>query len=295
MLLCASGRLTGVRRGRRSQVTPHVPYRAGALRAVSALANVAEAHRPRARATTTRTAPVHLSAAGARGGLHRAYHPRRHAEQPRRRPRRGAVPRRHVSALRLRLPPAAAAAQTASAAGRYVIGKEKILQEVARRCGCRICVPAAKMGVVRRLQLEAPPEDSARQDGQEHERESERQGQQHFGQQDEDSSRAGGGGGSGGSIFTTDAAASRVHVVSWGALGESFPFFRPDWPHVEELAAQAGVARVVAFVPTGECAALDHTRSEQGPPARTIVVNCALQSPKRRTCISQRRRYERCK
>jgi len=52
-------------------------------------------------------------------------------------------------------------------------------------------------------------------------------------------------------IYTTDASASPVRVVGWGVLGETWPFFQPNWSAMEKLRAEAGVARLVGFVPTG--------------------------------------------
>ncbi|KAL5722076.1 hypothetical protein ACHQM5_005642 [Ranunculus cassubicifolius] len=91
----------------------------------------------------------------------------------------------------------------------YVIGKEKILLEIAKRCGCLIYVDARKMGILSVL----------------------------------------GFGKSG--VFTEDASLSNVHVVGWNVLGETWPYFRPNFGKMKEMMVEKGYDRVVGFVPTG--------------------------------------------
>ena len=52
-------------------------------------------------------------------------------------------------------------------------------------------------------------------------------------------------------IYTTDERASPVRVVQWGVLGETWPYFRPNFVGMEKARVDAGVDRVVGFVPTG--------------------------------------------
>eukprot|EP00898_Chlorokybus_atmophyticus_P005360 jgi/Chlat1/5825/Chrsp4S06177 len=52
-------------------------------------------------------------------------------------------------------------------------------------------------------------------------------------------------------VFTTDSAATPVHVVSWNYLGEAWPYFRPNWTEMEKYMAQHGYDKAVGFVPTG--------------------------------------------
>ncbi|KAI5056524.1 hypothetical protein GOP47_0028342 [Adiantum capillus-veneris] len=91
----------------------------------------------------------------------------------------------------------------------YVIGKEKILSAVAKRCKCLIYTNERKLGILKCLDLENVD------------------------------------------IFTTSPSATNVHVVSWNFLGETWPFFRPNFRKMEELLKKSGYDRVVGFVPTG--------------------------------------------
>ncbi|KAJ0042140.1 hypothetical protein Pint_18689 [Pistacia integerrima] len=91
----------------------------------------------------------------------------------------------------------------------YVIGKEKILLEVSRKCNRKIIVDARKMEVLRVL-----------------------------------------GYGENG-VFTPDESESDVHVVGWNVLGETWPYFRPNFVRMQEIMVERGYAKVVGFVPTG--------------------------------------------
>ncbi|CAI6007101.1 unnamed protein product [Closterium sp. NIES-65] len=93
----------------------------------------------------------------------------------------------------------------------YVIGKEKLLLSTASHCHTRIVVDPAKLNTLRSLDL--TPAELA--------------------------------------VFTTDPAASPVHVVRWGVLGDVWPFFRPNWRNMERLGRERGCGRVVGVVPTG--------------------------------------------
>ncbi|XP_071684444.1 DNA ligase 6 isoform X6 [Lolium perenne] len=92
----------------------------------------------------------------------------------------------------------------------YVVGKERILLEVARRCGCLIHVDKRKMEILTVL----------------------------------------GFGGENG-VFTEDAAATDVHVTGWNILGETWPYFRPNFVKVKEIMLERGYTKAVGFVPTG--------------------------------------------
>ncbi|XP_021737417.1 DNA ligase 6-like isoform X2 [Chenopodium quinoa] len=91
----------------------------------------------------------------------------------------------------------------------YVIGKERILLEISRRCGCKIHVDSRKMGILRAL-----------------------------GYEDE-------------GVFTEDESASDVHVVGWNVLGETWPYFRPNFVKMSEIMVEKDYKKVVGFVPTG--------------------------------------------
>ncbi|XP_031395573.1 DNA ligase 6 isoform X1 [Punica granatum] len=91
----------------------------------------------------------------------------------------------------------------------YVIGKERILLEVARRRSCKVYVDGRKMMVLSVL----------------------------------------GYGNSG--LFTEDECESCVHVVGWNILGETWPYFRPNFVKMREILMEKGYDKVVGFVPTG--------------------------------------------
>lgn len=91
----------------------------------------------------------------------------------------------------------------------YVIGKERILLEISRKCNRRIHVDGRKMAVLRVL----------------------------------------GYGESG--VFTEDESESDVHVVGWSVLGETWPYFRPNFVKMKEIMIERGYSKVVGFVPTG--------------------------------------------
>ncbi|KAJ4884074.1 DNA LIGASE 6 [Raphanus sativus] len=92
----------------------------------------------------------------------------------------------------------------------YVVGKEKILIEIAKRCKRKIFVEARKMSILNVL---------------------------------------GFGGESG--MFTEDKKESDVHVVGWNVLGETWPYFRPNFVKMNEIMVEKGYDKVVGFVPTG--------------------------------------------
>ncbi|KAG5380484.1 hypothetical protein IGI04_028326 [Brassica rapa subsp. trilocularis] len=91
----------------------------------------------------------------------------------------------------------------------YVVGKEKILTEIAKRCNRKIFVEERKMSILNVL-----------------------------------------GCGDGG-MFTEDKEESDVHVVGWNVLGETWPYFRPNFKKMNEVMVEKGYDKVVGFVPTG--------------------------------------------
>ena len=92
----------------------------------------------------------------------------------------------------------------------YVVGKERILLEVAQRCGCSIHVDSRKMEILTVL----------------------------------------GFGGENG-VFTEDAAVTDVHVIGWNILGETWPYFRPNFVKMKEIMLERGYMKAIGFVPTG--------------------------------------------
>ncbi|RID55400.1 hypothetical protein BRARA_G02666 [Brassica rapa] len=91
----------------------------------------------------------------------------------------------------------------------YVVGKEKILTEIGKRCNRKIFVEERKMSILNVL-----------------------------------------GCGDGG-MFTEDKEESDVHVVGWNVLGETWPYFRPNFKKMNEVMVEKGYDKVVGFVPTG--------------------------------------------
>lgn len=91
----------------------------------------------------------------------------------------------------------------------YVIGKERILLEISRRCKRKIHVSSRKMTVLCALGLEE------------------------------------------GGVFTQDESESDIHVVGWNVLGETWPYFRPNFVKMKEIMSEKGYSKVVGFVPTG--------------------------------------------
>ncbi|XP_065848576.1 DNA ligase 6 isoform X2 [Euphorbia lathyris] len=100
----------------------------------------------------------------------------------------------------------------------YVVGKERILLEIARRCRRKIHVDGRKMEVLRVL----------------------------------------GHGDCG--VFTENGSESDVHVVGWNVLGETWPYFRPNFVKMKELMTERGYSRVVGFVPTGWTYEVKHNK-----------------------------------
>ncbi|XP_050227399.1 DNA ligase 6 isoform X2 [Mercurialis annua] len=91
----------------------------------------------------------------------------------------------------------------------YVVGKERILIEIAKRCRRKVFIDGRKMKVLSVL----------------------------------------GYGDCG--VFTEDATETDVHVVGWNVLGETWPYFRPNFVNIKEVMVERGYSRVVGFVPTG--------------------------------------------
>jgi DNA ligase-1 len=52
-------------------------------------------------------------------------------------------------------------------------------------------------------------------------------------------------------VFTEDENESDVHVVGWNVLGETWPYFRPNFVKMKEIMVERGYNKVVGFVPTG--------------------------------------------
>ncbi|DBB01067.1 hypothetical protein WJX77_004280 [Trebouxia sp. C0004] len=94
----------------------------------------------------------------------------------------------------------------------YVIGKERLLVAIHKLTGCKIGVTQQKMDTMKCLELPGVDLDE---------------------------------------VFTTDLTSTPVHVAKWGFLGESWPFFRPNFVNMEQYKTDMSVDEVVGFVPTG--------------------------------------------
>ncbi|KAJ4866657.1 DNA LIGASE 6 [Raphanus sativus] len=92
----------------------------------------------------------------------------------------------------------------------YVVGKEKILIEISKRCKRKIFVDARKMSILNVLGFDGES-----------------------------------------GMFTEDKKESDVHVVGWNVLGETWPYFRPNFVKMSEIMVEKGYDKVVGFVSTG--------------------------------------------
>lgn len=132
----------------------------------------------------------------------------------------------------------------------YLIGKEKILLAVAKRCRSKIYVEERKWKIL--AQLDLGP-DALR-------------------------------------WFTTDPAATRIHVVGWGFLGDTWPYFRPNFANMEQALSTLGADRAVGVVPTGWTYELKKktfsVRKKVSGACRTRLGNClaAAQPPSEYLC-----------
>lgn len=90
----------------------------------------------------------------------------------------------------------------------YVIGKERILEEIHRRTGKPIYVHERKAGILESVRLDT-------------------------------------------SMFTQSSDKTPIHVVKWNFLGETWPYFRPNYVDAARYAEDVGATRVIGFVPTG--------------------------------------------
>eukprot|EP00884_Botryococcus_braunii_P017307 jgi/Botrbrau1/425/Bobra.110_2s0075.1 len=94
----------------------------------------------------------------------------------------------------------------------YVIGKERVLLEVYRRTGLKLYMTQRKLGVVQCLNLQGVCIED---------------------------------------IFTSDPKETPIHVTAWNTLGDTWPFFRPNYKAMDEYRQELGYEQVVGFVPTG--------------------------------------------
>jgi DNA ligase 1 len=52
-------------------------------------------------------------------------------------------------------------------------------------------------------------------------------------------------------VFTVDATGTDVHVIGWNVLGETWPYFWPNFVKMKEVMLKKGYNKAVGFVPTG--------------------------------------------
>lgn len=50
-------------------------------------------------------------------------------------------------------------------------------------------------------------------------------------------------------VFTTNPKETPVHVASWGFLGDTWPYFRPNFTNMEAYREEQGVDEVRSPVP----------------------------------------------
>ncbi|UPR00090.1 DNA ligase [Chloropicon primus] len=70
------------------------------------------------------------------------------------------------------------------------------------------------------------------------------------------------------SALTDDPRATNIHLVKWNALGETWPYFRPNFVQMEEYRQMYGVEETMGFVPTGwtyEGKGTNFSSREKGP------------------------------
>ncbi len=132
----------------------------------------------------------------------------------------------------------------------YVIGKERLLVAIYKLTGCRIGVTQEKMDTMKCLDLpgilfELPDQNHRRncstdmlclcsklcQSCQTHATEQVPRCTCHAGVDLKE-------------VFTTDLASTPVHVAKWGFLGESWPFFRPNFVNMEQYKTDMNVDEV---------------------------------------------------
>lgn len=52
-------------------------------------------------------------------------------------------------------------------------------------------------------------------------------------------------------VFTSNEGSSSVLLASWGALGETWPYFRPNWTKLEALRQERGADKVAGALGEG--------------------------------------------
>lgn len=60
--------------------------------------------------------------------------------------------------------------------------------------------------------------------------------------------------------FTEDGLETNIHVVGWNVLGETWPYFKPNFVKMKEIMSERGYSKVVGFVPTGWTCEVKHNR-----------------------------------
>mmetsp|Transcript_10741 Transcript_10741/g.40352 ORF Transcript_10741/g.40352 Transcript_10741/m.40352 type:complete len:1482 (-) Transcript_10741:96-4541(-) len=99
----------------------------------------------------------------------------------------------------------------------YVIGKEKILMSIADTLRCKIFAQTERKRRILALVLgERIHDDRKVKD-----------------------------------LITDDPDETPLHVLRWGAMGENWPFFRPDWQFISDYLLKHRGDTAVGFIPTG--------------------------------------------
>eukprot|EP00955_Chlamydomonas_euryale_P073178 361636-Chlamydomonas_euryale.AAC.2 len=90
--------------------------------------------------------------------------------------------------------------------------------------------------------------------------------------------------------FTTSADGGPVRVVPWGYLGDTWPFFRPNFQNMELARAATGADQVVGFCSTGWLQGANKTRAAGQEPVCNVKGGVSCVGVELRVASTQRRR-----
>jgi hypothetical protein len=116
----------------------------------------------------------------------------------------------------------------------YNIGKEKVFLEVARRARRPVAVTAAKMAILR---LEDWPWDVPFDD-----------------------------------VFTCDVSATNIYAVAWNWIGETWPYFRPNYQDIETFAHSCAPLALSVHCIVPGCACMNRAQ-------KRLHCKCAARGP----------------
>lgn len=75
-------------------------------------------------------------------------------------------------------------------------------------------------------------------------------------------------------MFTTDLASTPVHVAKWSFLGESWPFFRPNFVNMEQYRSDMGVdeVQILTYETSRGCSSCTADHYIKALPADVVLV-----------------------